>query len=52
MREAVRKHSRDFAFIVGLVLIALVVGGYILSQQRFSLPRGVPFGSDFVTYKA
>jgi|tagenome__1003787_1003787.scaffolds.fasta_scaffold20880729_2 phospholipid/cholesterol/gamma-HCH transport system substrate-binding protein len=53
MMEAIRKHTRDFAFIVGLVLVALVVGGYILSQQRFSLPRGVPFvGSDFVTYKA
>ena len=53
MREAIRKHTRDFAFIVGLVLLALVVGGYILSQQRFTLPRGVPFaGSDFVTYKA
>jgi phospholipid/cholesterol/gamma-HCH transport system substrate-binding protein len=53
MREAVRKHRRDFAMIVGLVVVALLVGGYILSQQRFSLPRGVPFfGSDFVTYKA
>jgi phospholipid/cholesterol/gamma-HCH transport system substrate-binding protein len=52
MREAIRKHSRDFAFIVGLVLVALVVGGYILSQERFTLPRGVPFGSDVVTYKA
>jgi phospholipid/cholesterol/gamma-HCH transport system substrate-binding protein len=52
MREAIRKHSRDFAFIVGLGLLALVVGGYILSQQRFNLPRGLPFGSDFVTYKA
>jgi phospholipid/cholesterol/gamma-HCH transport system substrate-binding protein len=53
MREAIRKHTRDFAFIVGLMLLALVVGGYILSQQRFTLPRGVPFaGSDFVTYKA
>jgi phospholipid/cholesterol/gamma-HCH transport system substrate-binding protein len=53
MREAIRKHTRDFAFIVGLVLIALVVGGYILGQQRFTLPRGVPFaGADFVRYKA
>ena len=53
MREAVRKHRTDFAMIVGLVVVALLVGGYVLSQQRFSLPRGVPFfGSDFVTYKA
>jgi phospholipid/cholesterol/gamma-HCH transport system substrate-binding protein len=53
VRGAIRKHVREFAFIVGLVVIALVVGGYILSQQRFTLPRGVPLiGSDFVTYKA
>jgi len=53
VRQAIRKHTRDFAFIVGLVVIALIVGGYILSQQRFTLPHGVPLlGSDFVTYKA
>jgi phospholipid/cholesterol/gamma-HCH transport system substrate-binding protein len=53
VRQAIRKHTRDFAFIVGLVVVALVVGGYILSQQRFTLPHGVPLlGSDFVSYKA
>jgi phospholipid/cholesterol/gamma-HCH transport system substrate-binding protein len=53
VRQAIRTHARDFAFIVGLVVFALVIGGYILSQQRFTLPRGVPFvGSDFATYKA
>jgi phospholipid/cholesterol/gamma-HCH transport system substrate-binding protein len=53
MRAAIRKHSRDFAFIVGLVVIALIVGGYILTKQRFTLPHGVPLvGSDFVTYTA
>jgi phospholipid/cholesterol/gamma-HCH transport system substrate-binding protein len=53
VRQAIRKHSRDFAFIVGLVLVALVVGGYVLSKERFTLPHGVPLlGSDFVTYKA
>jgi phospholipid/cholesterol/gamma-HCH transport system substrate-binding protein len=53
VREAIRKHTRDFAFIVGLAVVALIVGAYILSQQRFSLPRGVPLlGSDVVTYKA
>ena len=36
-----------------LVLIALVVGGYILSHQRFYLPNWVPVvGTDFVDYKA
>jgi phospholipid/cholesterol/gamma-HCH transport system substrate-binding protein len=53
MRTAIRKHLRDAAFILGLVLAALLVGGYILSNQRFYLPKWVPvLGSDFVDYKA
>ena len=53
MRRAIRKHARDFAFVIGLVLVALLVGGYILSNQRFYLPKWVPVvGSDFVDYKA
>lgn len=53
MRTAIRKHARDFAFVIGLVLVALLVGGYILSNQRFYLPKWVPgLGSDFVDYKA
>jgi phospholipid/cholesterol/gamma-HCH transport system substrate-binding protein len=53
MRTAIRKHARDFAFVLGLVLVAAVVGGYILSNQRFYLPKWVPVvGSDFVDYKA
>ena len=42
MRTAIRKHARDFAFVIGLVLAALLVGGYILSNQRFYLPHWVP----------
>jgi phospholipid/cholesterol/gamma-HCH transport system substrate-binding protein len=53
MRMAIRKHWRDFAFVLGLVLVSLLVGGYILSNQRFYLPHWVPaLGSDFVDYKA
>jgi phospholipid/cholesterol/gamma-HCH transport system substrate-binding protein len=53
VRTAIRKHARDFALIVGLVAVALVVGGYILSNQRFYLPKWVPVvGSDFVDYRA
>jgi phospholipid/cholesterol/gamma-HCH transport system substrate-binding protein len=53
MKTAIRKHARDFAFVIGLVLVALLVGGYILSNQRFYLPHWVPaVGSDFVDYKA
>ncbi len=53
MARAIRKHARDAALIAGLVLVAAVVGGYILSNQRFYLPGWVPLvGSDFVDYKA
>jgi phospholipid/cholesterol/gamma-HCH transport system substrate-binding protein len=53
MTTAIRKHARDFAFVIGLLLVALVVGGYILSNQRFYLPKWVPVvGADFVDYKA
>jgi phospholipid/cholesterol/gamma-HCH transport system substrate-binding protein len=53
VRTAIRKHLRDFAFVVGILLVALLVGGYILSNQRFYLPKWVPvLGSDFVDYKA
>jgi phospholipid/cholesterol/gamma-HCH transport system substrate-binding protein len=48
-----RKYARNFAAIIGLALIGLIVGGFILSNQRFYLPHGVPvLGSDFVDYKA
>jgi phospholipid/cholesterol/gamma-HCH transport system substrate-binding protein len=51
--RAIRKHWRDFAFLVGVVLAALLVGSYILSHQRFYLPHWVPVvGSDFVDYEA
>ena len=38
MKAAVRAHLRDFAAIVGLVIIAAGVGGYILSNQRLRFP--------------
>jgi len=53
MTMAIRKHWREAALVIGLVLVALLVGGYILSNQRFYLPKWVPVvGSDFVDYKA
>ncbi|HEY8583420.1 MAG TPA: MlaD family protein [Capillimicrobium sp.] len=52
MKKAISAHARDFGAIIGLFLIALVVGGYILSNQRLYLPDWVPiFGSDFVDRK-
>ena len=53
MRTAISKHMRDFVGLLVLFVIALGVGGYILSNQRFYLPKWVPIvGSDYVKYKA
>ncbi|HEY4097350.1 MAG TPA: MlaD family protein, partial [Baekduia sp.] len=53
MKTAIRKHRWDFIAVVGIFLVALVVGGYILGHQRFYLPNWVPVvGTDFVDYKA
>ncbi len=52
MKRAIRTHVKDFAAIVVLLVIAILVGGYILSNQRFYLPDWVPVvGSDFVDRK-
>ena len=49
MKRAIRNHWRDFAAIIALLVIALGVASYILSQQRFNLPGWVPLiGSDRV----
>ena len=38
MKKAIRDHAMDFAALLGLFVIALGVGGYILSQQRLRFP--------------
>jgi phospholipid/cholesterol/gamma-HCH transport system substrate-binding protein len=42
MKTAIRKHLRDFLAILGLVVIAAIVGGYILANQRIYFPSWVP----------
>ena len=42
MRLAIQKNLREFIAVIVMVLLALVVGGYILSNQRFYLPAWVP----------
>ena len=52
MKQAIRKHVWDFVAVLGLLVIALAVGGVILSNQRLYLPGSVPLvGSDFVERK-
>ncbi|MCW3064888.1 MAG: hypothetical protein JWN32_2060 [Solirubrobacterales bacterium] len=53
MRRAIQKHYKDFAAIIGLILMAAVVGGFILAHQRFTLPGWFPvIGKSFYTLKA
>jgi phospholipid/cholesterol/gamma-HCH transport system substrate-binding protein len=49
----IRKHARTFAAMIFLAVVALAIGGYILSNQRFYLPAWVPLvGTDFYTVDA
>ena len=53
MKREIIKHARDFIAIGVVALLAVLIGGYILSNQRFYLPAWVPIvGSDFVDYYA
>ena len=50
MKRAIRTYSRDFAAILGLIVVAALVSGYILTNQRSTLPGWVPvIGKDFYT---
>lgn len=52
MKTAIRKHLRDFAAIVVLVLVAGFIGLYVLAHQRTTLPGWVPiFGKQVFTLK-
>ena len=48
MKKAIEKHLRDFLALFFMGLVAFGVTAYILSQERFHLPKWVPaIGSDF-----
>jgi phospholipid/cholesterol/gamma-HCH transport system substrate-binding protein len=52
MARAICTHAKDFAAIIVLLVVSIIVGGFILSHQRFYLPAWVPvIGSDFVDRK-
>jgi phospholipid/cholesterol/gamma-HCH transport system substrate-binding protein len=53
MRKAIRDHARDFAAVIGLIVIATAVTLVILTQQRLSFPEWVPgLGEDRFELKA
>lgn len=52
MTTAIRKHLRDFLAILALIALSLLVGGYILGQQRLAVPGWVPvLGKDVYVLK-
>jgi len=52
VRLAIQKNLREFIAVIVMVILALIVGGYILSNQRFYLPAWVPvLGTDFFELK-
>ena len=38
MRHAIRKHLADFLAVLGVVVLGLAIGAYILSHQRLRFP--------------
>ena len=56
MKRAIREHWKDFAAIVGLLVVTVVVAGYILNNERFSFPFISPspyaINADFQTAQA
>jgi phospholipid/cholesterol/gamma-HCH transport system substrate-binding protein len=38
MRRAIKAHLVDFLAVLGLLVLAVAIGGYLLSQQRFRFP--------------
>jgi phospholipid/cholesterol/gamma-HCH transport system substrate-binding protein len=53
VRTAIRKHLVDFAAILGLIVLAILVATVILGKQRLTVPGWVPFvGQDFFTMSA
>jgi phospholipid/cholesterol/gamma-HCH transport system substrate-binding protein len=53
VKLAIRKHWRDFAAILGLVLLSSAVSIYILKNQRLTAPAWVPIlGVEFYEFDA
>ncbi len=42
IRDQISRYSGAFAAVIGMIALAILIGGYILSQERLSLPGWVP----------
>jgi len=53
LRDQIERYRTAFLSLVGMIVIALLIGGYILAHQRLSLPAWFPgLGKEYVTLKA
>ena len=53
MRHSLRGRSRDVIAVTAMIVLGIVVGAVIVSQQRLRLPAWVPaVGTDFYTVEA
>jgi phospholipid/cholesterol/gamma-HCH transport system substrate-binding protein len=53
VRDQIERYRTAFIAVVTMVLLALVVGGYILAKENFKLPGWVPvLGRSYFTLKA
>jgi phospholipid/cholesterol/gamma-HCH transport system substrate-binding protein len=53
LRDQIERYRVAFVSVVTMIVIALLVGGYILAHERLSVPSWVPgIGSSYVTLKA
>jgi phospholipid/cholesterol/gamma-HCH transport system substrate-binding protein len=43
LRGQIGRHAQDFLMVVGIVVVAVLVGGYIVAHQRLEVPGWVPF---------
>ncbi len=51
--DQIKRYRSSFVAVIVMAIIAVVVGGYVLSQERLSLPCGVPaIGTCNFTLKA
>jgi phospholipid/cholesterol/gamma-HCH transport system substrate-binding protein len=51
--DQIARYRTAFISVIAMIVIALFVGGYILSNERLSLPGWVPvLGKEYVTLKA
>jgi phospholipid/cholesterol/gamma-HCH transport system substrate-binding protein len=53
LRDQIERYRSAFFALLAMIVVALVIGGYILAHQRLSLPGWFPvLGKEYVTVKA